>query len=81
VSVALVEVIERTARLETKVDRLVLDAADAAGLQRRIGALESWIETELAGRAARGAARGIWIAMLGTVVGGGVGAVIAHLWR
>jgi hypothetical protein len=81
VGAALVEVVERTARLETKVDRLVADQAQTAGMQARIADLEGWVKSELAQRSARGAVRGVWIGSVATVVGGGIGAAVAHFWK
>lgn len=78
---ALGEVVERTARLETKVDRLITDQARTDGMQARICDLENWFRTEMSARNARSAARGLWTAVLATLLGGGVGAVIAHVWK
>jgi hypothetical protein len=81
VATGLAEVLQRTARLETKVDRLARDSEEAARMQRRLGEIEGWMRAEQSQRAARGVARGWWAGALATVVGGGLGAVIGHLWR
>lgn len=78
---ALGEVVERTARLETKVDRLVVDVAQASMMQDRLASLESWVQAELQARAARGVRRGVWIAALATIAGGAIGALISHLLK
>ncbi len=78
---ALVEVVERIARLETKVDRVVVDQALSSGMQTRIAELEHWFRCETATRAARGTARGLWLGVFATIAGGVVGAAVAHLWR
>jgi len=81
VGLTLGEIVERTARLETKVDRLVADVAQTSSMQQRLSELESWVKAELALRAARGVRRGIWIAAFATVAGGAVGAAVAHVWH
>ena len=78
---ALGEVLERTARLETKVDHLVVDVALTSTLQERLCSLERWVTEEVAARAARGHRQALWIAAIATIVGGGLGAVIAHFWK
>jgi hypothetical protein len=78
---ALVEVVQRTARLEVKVDRLVGDCEEAGRMQSRIGELEGWVRAELAARSSRAAIRGWWVGAAATIVGGSLGAIIGHLWR
>ena len=78
---ALGEVVERTARLETKVDRLVTDQAAVARIEGRLTEVEHWFRAEMAARNALGVARALWIAAGATLIGGGLGAVIAHFWK
>jgi hypothetical protein len=78
---ALGEVVQRTARLEVKVDRLITDQANAEGMRARIAQLENWVKAELDSRAMKGRVRGLWIAAVSTLAGGTAGALISHFWK
>lgn len=78
---ALCVVLERTARLEVKVDGLASASAANAGVADRVAELESWFRSEMAARNARGHMRALWIGVLATLAGGAAGSIVGHLWK